>query len=282
MNNNQLKIPLIPVGINYSHPTSANADVMVHFSKPIMLNDYKRQYVSNASAAILCMAKDSYSALKKKLLHIDDPGNYQLTDDCLTIKRNEYRFFTERWLQATDNRLEEEKRICDIINHLPQEDLSVLKQITQEYNTALKLHGMKDMAFSKAFKFAGFKKWLLVFGFPVFLLGYILNALPVLIAHRITEKKVSRRDFQSWVFVVSSSLLYLIWLLVLFSCFLIISWKCALGILVTAIATGTVTPSYINNWKKFQQNKRLERLTKRDAGLVNRLQQSRQAILSYL
>ena len=273
-------IPVIPTGINYSHPTSSNADVMVHFSAPIMLNDYKEQYSANASAAILQVTKASRAALLKKVLHIDRNDNYMLADNCLTIKRNEYRFFTERWLQATDNRLDEEKMICSIINHLPEQDLSELKSLATKYYIELKNQHIKDIALSSSFEFRPFKRLLLITGFPVFATGYLLNALPILIARRIADNKVSRIDYYSWIFVVTASLMYLCWLVILFFGFLVVGWDWAIIIIVISMMTGVVSPSYINNWKRYQQFKRVNRLKKKEPGILKNLHHLRATILS--
>jgi hypothetical protein len=68
----------------------------------------------------------------------------------------------------------------------------------------------------------------------------------------------------------------------LFVTILTIGWEWALFAIVVALATGVVTPSYINNRKKFRQYSLLKQLSKKDPAEINRLLTIRKNILSYL
>ena len=130
-------IPVIPVGINYSHPSASQADVMISFGTPLLLNDYKDEYMSNAAASLLRITKDGYSAIKKNALHINDESKYVLIDNCLKIKRNDYSFFTKQWLQGTQKRFDEEKDVCMYVEQLLSTEQSILQHDQNEYFTLL-------------------------------------------------------------------------------------------------------------------------------------------------
>ncbi len=275
-------IPVIPVGINYSHPFACQADIMIHFGTPLLLNDYKEEYLANAAASLLHITKDSYSAIEKSALHVHDASKYALVDSCLKIKRNDYSFFTNQWMQGTQKRLDEEKNICGYIDQLLSSEHAALLQNNNDYFKMLEQFRIRDKAISPLFKFSFFKKLLLIIGLPVFIVSYLLNCLPVLISKKVADTKVYRVDFYSWIFVACAAFFYLTWLLVLFFSCIGYGWQYALFIVLITLAGGVFVHYYLGYWIDFNQLKRLNRLRQKHPAILQQLQEKRKRIIEMI
>lgn len=277
-NNFLHNIPVIPAGINYSHPSSCQADVMIHFGTPLLLNDYKEEYLYNAAASLLRITKDSYAAMQEHTLYIRDESKCQLIENCLKIKRNDYSFFTNQWMQGTIKRLEEEKTICKGIDQLESSDQSKLQNNNNDYFEMLQQYNIRDKAISPLFSFSGFKKFMLVVGSPLFVIGYILNCLPVIFAKRMADIKVYRVDFYSWIFVSCAAISYLLWLIILFIVFIVPGLEYAFGIVMFTMACGTFVHYYLRCWEDFTQVKRLGKLQMANPDILFQLKAKRRLI----
>ncbi|MBC8034996.1 MAG: 1-acyl-sn-glycerol-3-phosphate acyltransferase [Chitinophagaceae bacterium] len=281
MNDFKYNIPFIPVGINYEHPADANKDVMIHFGEPFFLNDYREKYEANQQATLLNMTKVGFQALEKNVLHIADTAAIGLAEDCLTVYRNNYYFFTKAaWQQATKRKFFLEKTICNQINQMTSEDLGLLKKITGDYFSRLKLHCLSDRTLCPAFSFSTLKKLLLIVAAPLFIAGWLLNAIPVLAGKMIADKKVYRIDFYSWIFVTSSALLYIIWLLMLFAGFSLTSVKYAAAVVPFALLSGILCRAYKQWLRDYKQYRLLRDLKQSHPHIIDHLQTLRLTILS--
>lgn len=246
-------IMIFPAGINYSHPFAYQADVMIHFGTPLLLNNYIEEYHSNAAAALLHITKDSFKAVEKQVLNIQDETKFTLAESCLQIKRNDYKFFTDQWMQSTRKKLEEEQNLLSNIMRLTICRMTELQENINDYFQRLLQYNLDDKTLSPLFSFSSYKHFLLLIGFPVFVLGYMLNCLPVIIAKRIADVKVYRIDFYSWIFVSCSAFLYIAWLITLLLGFLVIGWKYAIGIVTLVVLSGVFTHYYLGWTSDFMQ-----------------------------
>lgn len=271
-------ITIMPAGINYSHPVAYQADVMIHFGTPILLNDYLEEYLSSPAAALLHITKDSFAAIEKKVLNIADESKFKLVENCLQIKQNNYTFHTQQWMQSTIKKLEQEKSVCWIIQKLTVCETASLQETIDDYGKHLLQHQLDDKTLSSVFSFSSGKRLLVLTGFPLFALGYLLNCLPVIISKRIADTKVYRSDFYSWILVSCTVFLYIAWLITLLLGFLVVGWKYSFGVIILTIISGIFVHHYLQ-WKDdFIQNRKLEKIRLKDPVLLRELHDLRQKI----
>ena len=280
--NFQSNIPVIPAGINYSHPSACQADVMIHFGTPLLLNDYKEEYLANAAASLLHITKDGYAAIQKNALYVRDAAKYDLVDNCLKIKRNDYSFFTRQWMQGTRKRLEEEKYICRNIDELLSSEQSDLQKNNNDYFEMLQLYNIRDKALSPLFKFSCCKKLMLFIGSPLFILGYLLNCLPIKVAKKITDTRVYRLDFYSWIFLTCATFFYLVWLLALFLGFMKPGWPYAIFIVLITVSGGIFAQYYLQCFKDYVQVKRVGKLQQKNPDIIKQLKETRRKIIEMI
>jgi 1-acyl-sn-glycerol-3-phosphate acyltransferase len=281
-NNFAVNIPIIPAGINYSHPTACFTDVMIHIGTPVLLNDYKEKYLAHPSLALSQITKDSYEALEKQVITIHDENLYELTDNLLRIKRNDYTYFTDQWLQGTRKKLEEEKKLCCRINLMAPASLEILKNKLSLYLALLSRHQIRDQVISRSNTGPGYQPLLLASCFPLFAIGYLLNCMPVLLAKRFTKTNVKRVDFHSWIFVLCAALFQFTWLLVLCLLFFTAGWEYALCCIVLAVFSGLLAHQYVQWWRMYRQSRSLADLRKKDPGKIKQIRELRAEIIALM
>ena len=171
--------------------------------------------MANVSAALLHLCKDAHEATSHLVLHVQDRQRMSAAQTRLNICRNDHPPMPGSWIIASTEKLLGERAICAEINTSPTAPFSAHAQLAQQYAEGLAVARLTDKIVCPLFTVPSWKKWIMPFGYPVYLLGLLLNGGPVWLARKIADKKVYRADFYSWIFVVGYCFAYLGWLLLL-------------------------------------------------------------------
>lgn len=254
-------IPIVPIGINYNHPSDSRTAVHVHAGKPLLLKNYFDEYRENAAAALLHICKDAHQAVEHLVLHVDDKQRLQTTGQQLQVCRNNYPAPANRWKIESMEQLHRERNICARINETERAFFENNKEKASSYFNALSAAGIADSTTGKTFRFPAWKTCLLWTGFPIYIIGLMLNALPVFIARQVADKKVYRQDFYSWIFVACYSCLYFFWMIMLLVTALFAGWIYGVGLPVVMISSGLFAYVYKGWLKDYHQNRRWQQLS---------------------
>lgn len=269
-NNFSFDIPIIPFGITYDHPVRAGKEVQVHAGKPISLLSYKKRYEENASATLLQVSKHAYELVHQQVLHIASKDRLVTAEHCLeTNWNNFYKGNRSSWIIQHRQRLETAQYLCGNINQAGQTNAELLGKRCAAYYKRLGQYKIEDRSISPAFNFPSRKIVLVCLGFPVYVAGMLLNALPVIVAKRIAKKKVSRIDFYSWIYVAVYAILYLIWIILLAISFLILfPVISALLLLAAVIASGLFSYYYSSLLFDYNQYRFVQRIPPDELNLL--------------
>ncbi|MFM2361756.1 MAG: hypothetical protein RLZZ316_658 [Bacteroidota bacterium] len=220
-----LNIPLLPLGITYTHPTHCFAKVYVQAGALINTKNYVPLFQQNPATCFLKMAKDCYEATEPLVLHIKEAGKLSESIHCLSIQRTDTDFRQWPWLQQYQQFFLKEKEIANKINNASADFWTRLQTTTTQYFSTLAAYKLSDKAVIAKETVPLF---ILIILAPVYTVAWLLTGIPVAIARSIANKKVYRLDFYSWIFVATAALLSFIWWLVLLlialSCFGIAGW----------------------------------------------------------
>ncbi len=208
-------LQIIPAGCNYVWGDRPRDEAMVCIGTPILVRDYWEAYQANPADAMAQLANDIEAALKTVCLHIDDPGDAELLETLLTLRRSEHGVHFVPIVSFSNDRFAREKAVCDALNQLDEAEKQALQTTTSAYFEALKKAGLTDEGLQQP-KFAAWH-WLLLFvaGFVPFALGYLTSRPVVWFAAFVAEKTVKKREFYSSVFMgagfFGGMLYYLVW-----------------------------------------------------------------------
>lgn len=269
-------IPIIPVGICYEHPVDCRTTVQVHAGKPLQLLHYKKLYEENAAAALLQICRDAQEAIRPLVLHIDKQDRLQTAEQDLIISRNnEAAVPAARWKIASGKMLKKEMAICNAINRASDAGFAQKQQRAGDYFAAIAAIGLRDKTVCGDRPLGTLDKMLLLLGLPFFLLGVLLNGLPVLLARWIADHKVYRADFYSWIFVACCCCSYFIWLMLLPLLALFFwGWAAAGALLVTMIISGVFAYVYRGCWENYRQQKDWQALAPEKAAALKMMRSS--------
>jgi 1-acyl-sn-glycerol-3-phosphate acyltransferase len=252
-------IPIIPVGITYDDPVACRMAVQVHADRPLSLFTYKDEYLHNAAAALLHICKDAQLAVGKLVLHVANKNRLQTLLQYLAFSRSN-TMPGGAWKKKSKEKLLREQQICYDLSQAPGLHFETKKQKAVSYSSLLMAAGLTDNIVKKNTGSSAGKTLLLVIGFPFYLLGLMLNGLPVLTGRTIADKKVLRKDFYSWIFVACSAVAYFLWLAILVTAMSFAGWWYAAGLLLLMPGTGIFAYAYKGWLKEGLQQKKWRRL----------------------
>ncbi|HEY5511682.1 MAG TPA: 1-acyl-sn-glycerol-3-phosphate acyltransferase [Prolixibacteraceae bacterium] len=220
-NNFQLGLQIVPVGIYYDHYWNFNRTLLVNYGEPIEIDSYKVHFAENPQNAMLLLRDEINQKLLPLTMQINNVDAYQDYENIRTIagkacSKNKFfskdpviqLFKTEQELIAKLERLEE----------LQPEKFGTIKQLMNNYLTAIKKAGVTDDQLDKAAN-TSFLKFLMqffvsVFFLPIAAFGILFNVFPYFFPRIFFAGKVKDLAFMGTFIFASGLVLFpLIYLL---------------------------------------------------------------------
>jgi 1-acyl-sn-glycerol-3-phosphate acyltransferase len=243
--NNRLKIKIIPVGIEYSYYRRFRQVLTVVYGKPIEVSEYHELYKQNPNKALLELKKKLSDELKKLMVHIDSEEDYEAIDELRNIVNGKFSD------SIKEPKLFHDRSLIDKLNRLKDADNSLYKRIcalslsikTKVGELALDYRLLEKKKHSLLWLLAGCA--VLVIGFPLFLFGNIFNAvfmgIPIWQARKIKDPQF----VSSFRYGVSVALaLVLIFPVLILSLLLFPEWWMGLIFFISLPITGLAAWNY--------------------------------------
>ena len=237
--NKEISIKII--GINYSSPKVFSSDLLVSFSKSIVINDYKEKYEKNPVKTINELNEKIEDELKSQITHLENPDDSILHENIMRISgigMNESYFksninLEERWRNS--------QKIAQKLNKQDDEAKNKLKQKLKDYFKEFDLNNIPEkLAYNDEKKsLAIFKNmFLLIVLLPIFLIGFIHCYLPYIPLKYWIQKQFKRPVFWSsvklllnavLVCIINIPLIYLINMYLIDNCWISAVYYLSLG-----------------------------------------------------
>lgn len=200
--NNQLDIQIVPTGIYYSHYWKFNRIVMVNFGKPIPANDFLPTYSQNPNAAVIALRNRIHDAILPLTINIKSKKYY---NEFERIREFYGRHFLNRQnlkyaalsLFQSDQKLT--NRLDELETTQPEETEKLVKQI-KKYDQFLWKLKLRNWLVDQNENHAGMillNSIVLLAGLPLFIYGFVFNAIPYFLTDRIIRKKIKDKSFWS-------------------------------------------------------------------------------------
>ena len=209
-----LDINIVPVGINYTYPSSFRKEVMINFHDSFSIKELKDLYRENPAKALRMFNDKCEEGLKKEVIIIEDTDNDWMAEQLLKMGRNDMILPFFRWRFISDERRIMEKSLADKINYLSNElpgQLESLKEKVHSYTERLKSSGLKDENIARKLNWGWLRYIAVIIGLPVFLAGYISNLIPFLVPKSLCDRIIKDLRFYSSLYITSGTVLYLIY-----------------------------------------------------------------------
>jgi len=253
---------IVPVGVNYTYAEFPRSEVMIDFGEPISARKFLSTYQQNQNQAINDLTEELSKRMAERIVIIEQKADEELTEYLLQMDRSEQPISIFPIVGHRRESLEAEKNVADKVNALSAENKTSLLHIARTYFKQLQKNGISDAVLLHGKKFSLIAGFLLLLGFPIFLLGILLNALPIALANSIMQKRVRRPEFKAPVLWAISLGTYLIWWLLWMVLLLIFTPLIGLLWLIIMPILGYVAILYFEYYKKVQQRLKLNKLNK--------------------
>lgn len=265
--NFSIDVHIIPVGVMYTGAEKFKQWQLIHFGKPIHLQEYHELYRSNPVQAMNVLKDDIETAMKANASHVSHgPFHHDIVALSAFYAR---QAVLDKGEQYTPYRKYlAEKEIVPRLEACNVEDHEKMKHLVHDfhaYNQALKDHDFRENTFDAErhhpFTLAAMALYFVLL-FPVFLYGTLINYLPYTLTHRYVQRKVKQNIFISSAQYVVGLILFPVYWLILF----IIVWSILGSIISGAVflisfpITGSIAFYYRRDWKKWLSALRFRRL----------------------
>ncbi len=208
-----LDIQIIPVGIYYSHYWKFNRTLIVNFGEPIAVQNYLDTYRKNQNTAVNNLKTKIYDAILPLTINISSKKYY----DKFELIRQIYgkHYLSRQNLKFNEaNLFYSDQKLIKALNKLEKynpEETEKLAELADNYTGTLKNFKLRNWLINNnKNQFPGIliNLLLLLTGFPLFIYGFIFNAIPFFLIDRIIRKKVKDKSFWSTFFFVPGLILF--------------------------------------------------------------------------
>lgn len=205
--NNELKIHIIPVGLNYSNYVNFRSKLLVRFGEPIDISKHLDLYRQNPALAYNALIEDLAAGMKKEMIQIDDEVYYDEYENLRAIFTSAY--LKEKRLTKHQNTLfEVDKKMIVAVDKLKVENSSKFLTLMGDVKTYSGLVKETGLTF-RSIQATNLKLWglliklpLLLVTLPLFTWGFVNNIIPIASAYLLSKKIKDVQFISSIRFVV--------------------------------------------------------------------------------
>lgn len=205
--NNELKIQIIPVGLNYSNYVNLRSKLLIRFGKPIDISKHLELYRQNPALAYNSLIEELEVGMKAEMIQIDDEAFYEEYEMLREIVTPAY--LKEKKLPKSHNsQFEADKRMIAAIDKQKISNPSQFQTLMGDVKT---YSGLVDEAGITlgSIQTTNLKLWsllikipLLLITLPLFVFGYVNSIIPVAGAFLLSKKIKDPQFVSSIRFVV--------------------------------------------------------------------------------
>ena len=197
-NNWQLGLKIVPMGLNYYHPTRIRGKIFVNFGKPFPLTDFRKEYESDPETTVQKLTDLIHEKIQEHIIHVDSENVQQLLSDLEHIYKGHLSNRLTEGMEVNEFLIS--KKLAEAVQyyyqHQPEKIAEVWGRI-ENYKRKLKDMGVGDTMVReyhhRGVVWRGIGALLLtIFGMPIVLYGWI-NSLPAIILTTILSQRKANK-----------------------------------------------------------------------------------------
>ena len=206
-------VRIVPVGLNYSDPHQFRSDLYVQIGDPIDIEDYLK--MEDEREAVRELTEEVAHELRSTLLHIEKEHHDDFLEQVEDIYQPELQDLLELEKDDLQGNHDLQKNIIAALDHFDQESPEEIEQFKSKvgtYNQGLKKLGISEISM-KELRIGNppYSALLLLLLAPVYLVGFLLNALPYFLARAIVIGLRIRDSFLGSLAMSIGALCFLLW-----------------------------------------------------------------------
>ncbi len=222
--NAQLELPekdiyVIPVCLNYSHPSEMGSTLFINIGEPFLVQDTINEYTQNPNAIMLKCMKEWYNQMLKLIVHIENPENDSIFEKTSAVLK-EVLCMEKNWpANDMENIFRIEKEIADCINSVSKTYPEVLKLFSKKIEQMYEWTEQYSVHIPSLYQYPQHSLTLfllVIFHSLIYIIYTILKstvqiffALPYLASHYLAKKMSSSKEFYASFFLAFSTFIFL-------------------------------------------------------------------------
>ncbi len=203
-NNFELDLKLVPVGIFYDHYWKFNRTLIVQYGEPLNIDAYKERYAENQQNAMLTLRDEIHGQLTPLLMQINSTAHYSDYEDIRMIAGKEYAKKTNFNLDPDLQIFQAEQDLVSRIEQVEANHPEVFEHIKKKLDSYVRETGKVGVSDDQVVKASSTHFLNLIFrlvgalvSIPIFLFGFLFNALPYFIPRILFTRKLKDKAFVS-------------------------------------------------------------------------------------
>ncbi len=280
-NNVPTSLKIVPIGVNYSDPFNPNSQLLVKYGEPFEITQYIEQYKESPARAINALRTELTEKMRPLQIDIRNKEYYDDIDLIREIIVNEQTAGEISLKRDFDKYKQAINTVESYIDQNPNNDI---KSLVQSYKDCEAKTGLRDNMLASSFSFGAMLKYLLLilFGFPLYIVGAVVNYIPFIIANNVAENKIKDVGFRSsikfGIGLVGASILHII--IAIVSAFFLPEWWMCFFVFPVLYYCTKAYIRWIWVYRKFKAILKLNALTKRKDATLMRQFEIRKNILN--
>jgi len=204
---------IVPTGIFFDQNHNFGRRMVVAYGPPLSVKDYYPLYRENPHKATIALRNDLEAAIRKLVLDYRISENVKGFETARTICTPDL-LKNKGWMDTLPNRFRLARELADHLERMNEEDPEKAKLLIQRslyLDNQVKALGLRNWLINKAEE-KPLKNVLLVLylvlTFPLFVFGFLFNAVPWFSINKLVEKKMKNEIFKSTVSFTLGFLLF--------------------------------------------------------------------------
>jgi len=213
-NNCQLNLRVIPVGLNYLQAEKFRSSVLVNVGSPISVKEYVEDYRKDNGKTAKKLTEQFRVNLERVLVNSESKEHESIVDDLEEILSSKYLRQKEKGVEGEIQFLKIIRDKVDEIQLTRPWEIDELKTIVKDINRQLLKFEIRPDFLDRRFRLRMFFRQLIfsiiliLIGFPVFVLGLLINIFPYKITDYIVPKLTKDIEYIAPLSVLMGLFLY--------------------------------------------------------------------------
>jgi len=206
--NNELKIHIVPVGLNYSNYINLRSKLLIRLGEPIDISKHLELYRQNPALAYNALIEELEEGMKKEMIQIDDEAYYDEYEMLREIVTPVY-IKTNKLSCKHNSQFEVDKKMIAKVDEIKAKDQQSFQTLMDEVKSFSQLVKEYELT-PKSIGTSTLKLWslivripLLIATLPVFIYGYLNNIVSILVPYKLSKKVKDDQFISSIRFVVA-------------------------------------------------------------------------------
>jgi 1-acyl-sn-glycerol-3-phosphate acyltransferase len=190
------------VAINYTFH-NRGAHLFIRVGENMMLEPYREAYLTFPAQAVNRLTAEMERLFAQNVIHVAKGVDTDHAEFLISMLYHQPDFNPEHFFDQAQT-------ICQTLGSMDESSYREKRDILTNYRFRLMKYPLDDFSLSQPV-LASREKTMLIILFPIFLIGAVLGAVPLMVSRWIAVKTVTRIDFHTSVYSGVMGVLGLIW-----------------------------------------------------------------------